>query len=73
MRGQELRESRGGRPGLSVQMSLMVSVDVTETLNHTHALVTVCPQHVNPSSKDINLHVIISSADRAKKLCDMSR
>ena len=30
MRGQELRESRGGRPGLSVQMSLMVSVDVKD-------------------------------------------
>ena len=25
---QELRESRGGRPGLSVLMSLMVSVDI---------------------------------------------
>ena len=25
---QELRESRGGRPGLSVLMSLLVSVDV---------------------------------------------
>ena len=27
---QELRESRGGRPGLSVLMSLTVSVDVTQ-------------------------------------------
>ena len=25
---QELRESRGGRPGLSVLMSLLVSVDI---------------------------------------------
>ena len=28
LRVQELCESRGGRPGLSVLMSLMVSVDV---------------------------------------------
>ena len=27
---QELRESRGGRPGLSVLTSLMVSVDVKQ-------------------------------------------
>ena len=29
-RVQELCESRGGRPGLSVQTSLMVSVDVKQ-------------------------------------------
>ena len=29
-RHQELRESRGGRPGLSVLMSLMVSVDIKQ-------------------------------------------
>ena len=30
LRVQELCESRGGRPGLSVLMSLMVSVDVKQ-------------------------------------------
>ena len=30
LRVQELRESRGGRPGLPVLMSLMVSVDVKQ-------------------------------------------
>ena len=30
VRGQELYESRGGRPGLSVLMSLTVSVDVKQ-------------------------------------------
>ena len=30
IRVQELCESRGGRPGLSVLMSLMVSVDVQQ-------------------------------------------
>ena len=35
VRVQELCESRGGRPGLPVLMSLTVSVDVTAaTLNH---------------------------------------
>ena len=39
---QELCESRGGRPGLSVLTSLMVSVDVNgkAILNHAHALVS---------------------------------
>ena len=36
---QELCESRGGRPGLSVLTSLVVSA----ILNHASALVTVCP------------------------------
>ena len=42
-RVQELRESQGGRPGLSVLMSLTVYVDVKPTLNRASALVTVCP------------------------------
>ena len=36
---QELCESQGGRPGLSVLTSLLVSVDV----NHASALVSACP------------------------------
>ena len=33
IRAQELCESRGGRPGLPVLMSLMVSVDVKQHFN----------------------------------------
>ena len=40
---QELCESRGGRPGLSVLTSLLVSVDVKDLLNRASALVTTCP------------------------------
>ena len=41
---QELCESRGGRPGLSVLTSLLVSVDVFKAiLNHASALVSACP------------------------------
>ena len=40
---QELCESRGGRPGLSVLTSLLVSVDVKNYLNRASALVTTCP------------------------------
>ena len=40
---QELCESRGGRPGLSVRTSLLVSVDLKDILNHAAALVTACP------------------------------
>ena len=40
---QELCESRGGRPGLSVLTSLLVSMDVKDLLNHALALVTACP------------------------------
>ena len=29
------------------------------TLNHAHALVTVCPEYVSPTSEDIKLHIII--------------
>ena len=47
LRAQELCESRGGRPGLSVLTSLIVSVDVKKKkkkkLNHAHALVLACP------------------------------
>ena len=43
-RVQEPCESRGGRPGLSVLMSLTVFVNVSKaTLNHASALVTICP------------------------------
>ena len=42
LRVQELCESRGDRLGLPVLMSLMVS-GRKQTLNHAHALVTVCP------------------------------
>ena len=38
-RVQELCESRGGRPGLSVLTSLLVSVDVKELLNRASQLV----------------------------------
>ena len=41
---QELCESRGGRPGLSVLTSLLASVDVRkDLLNHASALVSACP------------------------------
>ena len=40
---QELCESRGGRPGLSVLTSLLVSVDVKAILNHASAVVSACP------------------------------
>ena len=40
---QELCESRGGRPGLSVLTSLLVSVDIKDLLKRASALVTTCP------------------------------
>ena len=41
---QELCESRGGRRGLSVLTSLMVSLAAKQyILNHAHALVSSCP------------------------------
>ena len=41
---QELCESRGGRPELSVLTSLLVSVDVKNLLNRASAaLVATCP------------------------------
>ena len=49
---QELCESRGGRPELSVLTSLLVSQPSgfrgrKELLNHASALVTTCPSYVN--------------------------
>ena len=51
VRVQELCESRGGRPGLSVLMSLTVSVDVK--------------QHVlcQPIPEDMKLYIIIRRTD----------
>ena len=40
---QELCESPGGRPGLSVLTSLLVSVDGKAVLNPASAFVSACP------------------------------
>ena len=64
---QELCESRGGRPGLSVLTSLMVSVDVIQYWsNHVHALnhVQLVPnnyvnRHPRTLSKTGRNHVVI--------------
>ena len=40
---QELCESRGGRPELSVLTSLLVFRGRKELLNHASVLVTTCP------------------------------
>ena len=40
---QGLRESRGGRPGLSGLASLVVFRGRKAILNHAHALVSACP------------------------------
>ena len=53
---QELCEGRGGRPGLSVLMSLLVSVDVKAVLNHASALVSACP--CQPASEDTQQHYL---------------
>ena len=58
-RVQELCESRGGRPGLSILMSLTVSVDVKQ--NRTvfgvgHNLSLIC----QPTSADMKLYIIIT-------------
>ena len=53
VRVQELCESRGGRPGLPVLMSLTVSVDVKQHWT----LSLIC----QPTSKDIKLYIIIIS------------
>ena len=42
-RVQEVCESRGGRPGLSVLMNLTDSVDVKQHCTMLRSLVTVCP------------------------------
>ena len=54
LRAQELCESRGGRPGLPVLISLIISLinhpnspyglcGHKATMKHAHTLVTVCP------------------------------
>ena len=58
-RVQELCESRGGRPGLSVLMSLTVSVDIkqhwTMLIGTGHSLFLIC----QPTSEDMKLYVTI--------------
>ena len=62
IRVQELGESRGGRPGLSVLMSLAVSVDVkrhrTILIGSGHSLSLIC----QPTSEDMKLYIIIIRA-----------
>ena len=62
LRVRELCESRGGRPGLPVLMSLMPYGFCVRkaTLNNAHALVTVCSLYANPTPEDIQVHVIIT-------------
>ena len=58
LRGQELCESRGGRPGLCILMSLTVSVDVKQhwnVLRHWSQFVPRC----QPTSEDMKLYIII--------------
>ena len=58
MRVQELCESRGGRPGLSVLSSLMVSVDVNNIepcFGIGLSLSLIC----QPTSADIKQHFVI--------------
>ena len=62
-RVQGLCESRGGRPGLPVLMSLVVSVDVKQhwaMLRHWSQFVPN-NNYVNPTSEDIKLCIIIDS------------
>ena len=57
-RVQELCESRGGPPGLSVLMNLTVSMDVSNTelcLSTGHSLSLIC----QPTSEDMKLYIII--------------
>ena len=56
-RVQELCESRGGRPGLSVLTSLTVSVDVNiePCFGSGHSLSLIC----QPTSEDMKLYIII--------------
>ena len=54
---QELCESRGGRPGLSVLTSLLVSVDVKNYVGIGHNLSLIC--HL--TSEDIKHQLIIRS------------
>ena len=59
LRVQELCESRGGRPGLSVLNEPYGFCGRKGTLNHAHALVTVCPLMCQPTSEDMKLYIII--------------
>ena len=66
LRVQELCESRGGRPGLSVLTSLMASVDVNQywtMLRHWSQFVRIC----QPISEDRKLYFIIIMHGRACK------
>ena len=56
LRVQELCESRGGRSGLL--MGLTVSVEGKATLNHAHALVSLSLS-CQPTSEGIKLYIII--------------
>ena len=38
-------------------------------MNHAHALVTVCPSYVNPTSEDIKLYIIIIRTDSELRSC----
>ena len=53
---QELRESGGGRPGLSVLTSILVSVYIEPCFGIGHSLSLIC----QPTSEDIKHHFIIS-------------
>ena len=69
-RVQELCESRGGRPGLPVLMSLTVSVDVKQQWTmHTHWSQFVPNNYANPISEDIKLHIIIICSGSACLCC----
>ena len=59
---QELSESRGGRPGLSVLTSLLVSVDIIiePCLGIGHSLSLICQL----TSEDIKHHFIVSGEPR---------
>ena len=66
---QELCECRGGRPGLSVLMSLTVSVDVKQhwtVLRHwSHTLPLISQQ----TSEDMKLYFIISITHQGTRNC----
>ena len=70
---QELCESRGGRPGLSVLMSLLVSVDVKIYCTVLSALVTNLSLICLMTSEDIKHQFIIitSGTGRPQKFVNM--
>ena len=71
-RVQELCESRGGRPWAPRPNEPYGFCGRKATLNHTHALVTVCPQYVNPTSEDIKLYIIfITNSKSLQKTVDV--